>query len=813
MAKALLWPRRAAFRSGFALSMADAGMRRAIVLLALLILSGCTAPQGEPVPSTAPTMPSPTAPGPSPPPSATPSPSSATPPPPEPAPATPTPPAAATTTTVTFELEAPGHEEMELRFPVFWGPTRGQSLRMTREGDTFRASAQLPPGALIRYEYSDPALDYEHREQFARGQGVNRHLVVTPQATIRDSPYAFDNVDTARTVSLAGRVTDAATGAPVPEAFVVADGIMVGTIDGYYEVPVRDRAFDVTVFTADGSYRALTRRVDAGIADFALDAAPKVRVRVEANATTPPHHALRMFTTAAQVTPQYFFNNALTAEVHTTLPNGTLDLELREGQWVDYLYTVGNTVHSYEQRDGAWVIRGFAAKDGLVVRDDIGSFLREGTVWFNVTVPAYTGQDDVVRIARLDPRILAMHPAGDHRWTLAASGGDIQGAKYRYAKTWAGAGDELTLERVVLGFHQEDVVTEWKLQDAPSTWTSAEAVPEVKNPYRVVVTLPDWYSHAHALALPAWLRNISEQGYHGVVLNSVWGYAPLEPEPRIARSGPTFALHMPAAEVWRATRLAHDAGLVVEMEQQLVGAEALLSSERQLDETWWRAWLVQIERFNLQTARVAQEAGLDSVVLVAAQPGMSYPASFTAEYNAGMTRVIAQMREVYDGEIVAPYDEFRQGPLDYWRSADRITQVTYDLRMPADASQAQVDAWVANLLDTRYKPQSDAAGLKTTIKFGVQSTRGALAGATVPEAQGPATEQNEQVLPLGHEDQLKAYSAFFRAANDRPWLAEMNVWVYGPTDAPQTRDVDVRGKPAGALAAGWARAITAAPPS
>lgn len=797
-------------------------MRRVLALILVVTIVGCSSPEETPpaagtsiatttpapamttTPATAtPTQEEtpPPATGTTPPPTPTVTPSPVSPPPAAP-------PAVPTTANITFHVKAAGIEELDVRFPVFWGPSRRPDVHMMPSDDGFTATVELPLGALVRYEYSVPVFDFEHREQFAPNSGVDRAIVVAGPRTVEDETYVFESAAVPRPARLHGRVTDATSGEPVLEAFVVADGIIASTIDGWYDVAVRERPFLVTVFTPDGSHAAVTREALPGVMDVQLVPAAPARVRIEASASPPAHHEVRVYSTAAQTGPLMHVGNALRIEVYRTLWNGTLELDLHEGQWVDYLYTVGNTVASYEHRNGAWVIRGFAAKDGLVLRDVVGDLLQPTTTWFNVTVPEFTSPTDIITIRKFDPRILAMHRVDADSWTLAYSGEDPEGRTYRYAKTWAGVGDEETFSRTVRRGANDDVVEAWKFQDAPIP-TANYTIPAVKNQFRVPVTLPDWYGHEHALAIEPWLRDIAAQGFHGVVLNEVWGYTVLDPTPRIERAGPGFTLYMPVDEAERATALAHALGLRVALEQQLVGVERFLSEPRESNESWWRAWLVEIERFNVQNARMAQAAGIDAIVVAGAQPGLLYPASFAPEYDAGMERVIAAMREVYDGEIVAAYDEFRAGPLDHWKSADRLTQVTYDLRMPENATQAQIDAWVANVLDTRYKSQSDSAGLPMTIKFGVQSTEGAVTGRIVPESEGPATEMNE-IVPLDLEEQRMVYEAFFKAANDRPWLAEINVWVYGPTDGPQTRDVDTRAKPAGAYAAAWARAITAA---
>lgn len=779
---------------------------RAKALLLVVLLAGCSAPDAPPAegppppaipsaPPAAPPEPGPPAPTPSPPL-----------PPPTPAAPAPSaqPPSAPAMANVTFRVNA-SPERLALQFPVLWGPQKPPKA-MERVNGAFEATVALPRGALVRYGFGDPFLDHDHREQMRAGEEPYRLLVVDDDRVVEEEAYSFGPEGVARPAVLEGRVTDNATGAPLVEAWISADGVLASTVDGYYRIEVRERPFLVTAFLLDGSYRALTVSAQPGTLDLALDAARPARVRIEASGSPPPGHEVRVFSTAAQTGSLMHLGSTITTETYAVLRDGSLTLDLHEGQWVDYLYSVGSATLSYERGPNAWNVRGFAARDGLVLRDALGPFLGDVTTWFNVTVPSLTDANDTVRLVDLDARLLAMHKVNATRWTLAVSGEDVAGRAYRYARTWAAPGVEVGSARVA-NRTNDDVVEAWRYERETATPAPMPAIPAIGHAFNVSVTLPDWYGHEHAYAIRPWLADIAAQGFHAVTLNEVWGVTSIDPLPRLARTGPGFSLYMPAYDARRAAALAHELGLRVEMEQQL--GTSGLAGEREFDQTWWRALLVELERMNVENARLAQAAGIDAMGVVAAHPAMLYPAGFEREYDAGMERILGRMREVYDGELIVTYDEFRRGPLDFWARADRISQVTYDLSMPPNATQAQMDAWVADLFARRYEPQARAAGVPLTIKLGIQSTDGAASGRTVPEAVGPATPTHEAQAPVDVEEQRMLYEAFFKAANASPWLGELNVWVYGPVDAPLTRDVDTRGKPAAAYAAAWARTVSA----
>lgn len=693
---------------------------------------------------------------------------------------------------------------MELRFPIFWGPQRRPSAKMQLEGDHFTITVELPRGALVRYEYSAPFLDYDHREQVRADHEANRMIVPTGDTmTIDDDAYPFGHDGANLGARLKGRVVDDATGKPLVEPWLSVDGILTSAINGTFDIAVRDRSFLVTAFTLDGSHRAKSFMTAPGDAEIRMAPAARAHVRLEAAVQPPPGHHVRVYGTAAQFGTPYWIGNLHHTDNFRTFKGGVLELDLYDGQWVDYLYSVGNTVSSYEQKDRQWVFHSLRARDGLVVRDVVGPFLTDKTTWFNVTVPSYTGPADAVGISQLDPRFLLMHPKGDHEWTLAVSNYDTEGRAYRYYKTWIGVGDEKTLSRTAKGTAITDTVDAWKHQSGPSA-SAQVAVPPIKNPFKVWAYLPDWYSTQHALNIERVIDRAAADGLTGVVLNQVQQYSDVE-KPYVSQTSTQWSLYMPAYEAFRATKYAHEKGLEVMIATQMGGAEAFLHTGRLFPADWWASFFQENERLNIHNARLAEAAGADYLWFHAKEPGFVMDDSLHDDFNRAMRQTITLMREVYKGKIVVLYDEFHEGQ-DYWKLGDVVNQGGWSGNLSSGATQAEVDAWAANLLDARYKPHQEAAGKPMFMHVAIQSVQGALGGRAIPEHEGPQTEVNH-AEPLSMEEQLRMYEAFFKAANDRPWLSGLYVWVYGFTDAPETRDYDVAGKSAQALARAWANAI------
>ncbi|MBI2077736.1 MAG: hypothetical protein HYT80_05100, partial [Euryarchaeota archaeon] len=220
---------------------------------------------------------------------------------------------------------------------------------------------------------------------------------------------------------------------------------------------------------------------------------------------------------------------------------------------------------------------------------------------------------------------------------------------------------------------------------------------------------------------------------------------------------------------------------------------------------WWPGYLDQIERFNGHMARSAAAAGVDELEVVGKSPYFTPPADYVDDYDAKMESIVDAVRALFPGRVFAQYDEYLAGA-DWWRKADAIMQLSYNPGLDGNATQAQIDARIEEIFETKYRAQYEAAGKPLIIKLAAHAVDGAMGGREVPEADGAASERNHR-YPLDVEEQRMIYEAYYEAATKRTWVDSVFPFVHGYTVGPDLRDVDIHGKPADALTSAWAKAM------
>lgn len=714
---------------------------------------------------------------------------------------------------ISFIVDALDTDDLDIRFPAFWGAYRMDDVDMVKKGAFFEATVNLPKNSLISYEFecNCPTEDFwSNREQFRPDEEPNRMVHVTQPVVIWDKVYSWGPSDVERPIRLFGKITDKATGEPIVEAVIVGDGIITfPTGDGSYNLNIRSGEHQVIVYLLDGSYKTKSQvhefNGDKEL-NFELEKAKRAKVNIRIDASPPPYHKVRIYTTAEQTGARFLYSNRFLTENFKTIDN-EIELVLHEGQYVDYLYSVGNPAISFENKDGQHVVRHFIAKDGLIIEDKVGSFSHPNTRTLKVKVPDYTDSKDIIGIKEIHPTLLFMHPKGNNEWVLSLGGHLSPEAEYRYYKSFIGEGDERTKKRNLASFSGLDEVEAWKFQTKPLQKT-AVSVPEIKNEFEIFAYPFDYHSSNTAILMENEIGTISEKGYHGIVLSQIWGYEMLEPTPKISRFKP-MTLYAHAFELRRLSKEAHDKGLRVFLYPQLVGAESFLGEggPKTFSDQWWGTWLQEIEKFNLYNARTAQEAGIEFLMFQGRSPGMNMPDSYKQTYEKKQKEVMAKMRSIFTGKIIAQAD-LEEG-IDYWKDADIVTQKIWDhLVADKEASQEEIEIAVAKLLDTKYKPIRDKSGKPFLIdQLAYSSLDGASTGLTVPESEGANTDFHYK-YPLDLEEQRRIHEAFYKAINLRNWIVGVNLFGYGFTDTPEDREVNPRAKPAEDVATAWAKKIS-----
>lgn len=703
---------------------------------------------------------------------------------------------------ITFAVEALDADQVEISFPIFWQEQRMESVRMERKGFLFEATVSLPRNGLIRYQYFWVGKSWENREQFRAGEEPNRMVHIQGPLQIYDKIYAWESREVERPIRLFGKITDRYTGLPVVDAVIVADGTLTfPTGDGSYEVRIRAGRHQVIVYLLDGSYITESKMIDVDgntEQNFQLGTAKAVKVKIRVDADPPPYHKIRLYSSAEQTGMRFLYGNGFLTENFVTLEN-EIDLDLYEDQYVEYLYTVGNPSISFENVNGRHIARHFVATEGLVISDVVGTFRHTNTITLSVKVPDYTDRTEVIGISGLHPTLLYLHPKGNSEWTLDVGGWYDPDSEYRYYKSFPNSGDEDKQRRLGSPL---DIVESWKFQDGRVT-PSIVSVPDVKHKFDIFVYPLDYYSPSMVTVMNSLIDRTAEKGFHGIVLSQIWGYETLDP-PKLSRSKP-LTLYMSSFEVTRLTRAAHEKGLQITLFPQLVGAESLLGegNQRTFDEKWWDAWLREMGEFNMYNARTAQEAGVKYLIFQGRQPGMDMPQSYYERYDSAQKEVMARMRWVFEGKIIAPADWDPE--IGYWKDADIVSQKIWDILGVASstASQEELDLAAETLLDAYKKFYLDSGKPFLIDQLAYSSVDGAAIGIRVPEGDDPLR------YPSDLQEQRMIHEAFYKAINEREWIIGANLFGYGFTDAPLDREVGIRAKPAEDIASVWAKKISA----
>lgn len=705
---------------------------------------------------------------------------------------------------ITFRANVTGVENVRVIFPVFRDEQRMPPVPMEKKGEFFETTVKLPKNGLIRYEYEILGQSYAGFERISEEFPVWRMVHVTGPLTLTDDVYLWPQ-ETERSITVHGSITDKDTGSPVLDAVVMADGVVVWEKgDGSYEISLRPGRHQFIVYTLDGRYKTQSQFINVSgdtELDFVMERANPVKVRINIDAELPPYHKLRIYSNSEQTGHRRLAGNWFETSTFLEVDGNSVELDLYENQYFEYVYTIGNLNFGNEQGDETTHrIRYFVAKDGLVVNDIVGRLGNDGDIQLNVITPEFTDYWDWIGVYVDGADAIYMHRKENNEWTLKVFPKIYlsMNAWYTYYRNAQPIIQEAPTNRKIISREMNDVIEAWQFQSSALPQQSF-SVPEIEHKFDIFPFLPDLYAPDIDQLLEPQITRAAEKGFPGVVLSQIWGFPNFPKYPTLTR-----ALYASLANLERVTSHAKGEGLKVALYPQLVGhymaiddIDVPIESGDPSDE-WLENHVDDLERFNLYNAHTAQTTGIDYLLV---QPSIA-PMSDTyrKRYNERMKEIIAKMRDLYTGKILAEIEgEEVDHPVDYWRDADIVSarvQEVYDF-IDFDTSQEEADRLMAEYLDDKYEWAHQLSGKPFIMQ---QFTVGPLEGFI----DNPTVEQAE-----AHWDrQKKIHEAIFKAANERDWISGIWLFAYNFSDMPEKIDANIRGKPAEELAATWARSIS-----
>ncbi len=605
---------------------------------------------------------------------------------------------------------------------------------------TFEATIPLEEGSYVRYAYDrwneHIWLQWKStREAAPNNLSIDSRLLFVDRrmSVIEDVVASWvDLPSSSPTGVLKGRVIDAQTGKPLFDTNVTAGGVHVATdYAGYFEFPPLPCGKQrVLVYRTLGDYKFVQKEVfirenEVTVLNIEMVPAQPVDVTFEVAlpSDTPQDAEIRIFGNAFQLGARIdggLLNSPAMPTMNAPVMqrNGnkaTLTLKLFNGMHIQYQYCISALQWGSERDEqGRMVYRNLTVTSRTShMEDKVARWggPAQSRVSIYVTVPEST-PNNVPIVFNFGP-LYWMTKVDTRRWVFHLYGNPGSHITYQYVLGGEMHGYETGKPRrsIVFGTQDrviKDVVSSWEYiptdwEDADTYYTVFRAPPKRKTPpdfLRGFYPLDYWEQDFEKL-LPSTLDRIQAHNGTWVAISNIWSYETAFPTPTVS-SRPLLA-HCPMAQrevILEQIREAHTRGLRVLLVPQFnmeltPGATVSTVCPGHPDE-WWDEWIRAAEKFWLWNAKLAQEAGVEALLL----PGHCFHVFPTRHhfsspvaaqiFDRAIQELIQKVRSIYAGHILIG---FAGTDFDFPKLADWIGITTYATGRPNLPRSASSEEW------------------------------------------------------------------------------------------------------------------------
>lgn len=773
---------------------------------------------------------------------------------------------------VNFQVEVPGSTPLDDKIylsildEVTGLALNAQRHEMQPEGDfVYSTSLPLPVGAVVKYRYSrqgellfdehtSNSMPVRYRLYYVTGPGIVQDVVSTW------SDMKFAGV----TGRISGHVLDFSTGLPVPGLLVTAGGSQTSTdSSGSFLVEgLPPGTHNLVVYAHDGKFRtfqqgAVVAPSSTTPATIEVDSASLIKVQffVTLPADTLAGIPVRLAGNLLQL-GNTFFDLAGGMSVHASrmpilhpLPDGryTIELQLPEGAYVEYKYTLGDGFWNAEHdRNGRFRLRNFIVphQDAIVVDqvENWGASAADGSVLFELAIPENTPAGDYISI-QFNPfgwtEPLPMWPLGSYRWVYILYSPINEGQKlyYRYCRNdqCGGADDIRTSGIDAQGRSIEIIAGRQTIQDRVEKWIwwSGELETPVADSRQVSprdetfltgFEFDAYYHPSYPKHAPGVLKKLSMTGAGWSIITSSWTYTRISPPVLEPVDG-----HDP---FWEDSigfiEQAHQAGLNVALyptpDFRMSAEDWWMEASR--DFAWWLVWFERYRSFLLNHADLAASADAQGIILGGewiqpALPGGKLkdgsPSGVPADAAERWRSIISEIRQHFSGEIFWAVEANPNGLIlpPFIDTVDRLYLLwSVPLAESPNPDLTSSTKRAANYMEQEIFPLELTLSKPVIIAVGYPSADGALNGCVKTVAGSDSSECikfSELSRPrpeiagvtVDLAEQKQAYEAVLLAINERPWIDGLvSRGFYLPAEL-QDYSISVHGKPAQDLLAIW----------
>lgn len=725
-----------------------------------------------------------------------------------------------------------------------------------RDALNYTAALPLAPGSVLKYRYARLGpnqteeitahnLPVRYRMYYVAGAAETTDLI----AGWADRPFA------GKTGDIQGAISNAQTGAPIPNLLVSAGGLQSLTDSAgrfnLHGLPVGTHT--VVVYALDGGYapfqqgasvaEGLSTPVEARLTPAAL---VPVSFTVHVPENTQPGAPVRIAGNLLQLGNTFADLRGGLSLLADRMPimkyaaEGVYNyiIYLPVGADVRYKYTLGDGYWNAERTaDGDFHVRQFIVPPGgAYIEERVASWQSgpSAPISFEVTVPPDTPAGEIVYIqfnsyGWSEP--IPMWSARDNVWKYKLYGPlNFKTLHYRYCRNGqCGAADDAatpgdsaagyTVETALFPQDIRDTVTRWAWMGAgPATLVGSGVLPR---PGGFMAGI-EFQSNFH----PNWIASISQAmqnvqalGANWVILTPTWTFDSANPI--------LFGTHPGLDPLWS------DAAIMITQGRALglnVGVfprprfapsltDAPDSSGAAFwrlaarDQLWWQMWFEAYRAFAVHHADLAAQNGAQALILGGEWLGPALPngtladgspSGVPADAEARWLSILNEVRARFRGQVLwaIPYTVPNLVTPAFLTQTDGVyLMISGHLSQNLLPSKQELESAAASLLDNSVAPLQSLLGKPVYLAFAYPSVNGGAANC-LPSSAAPCldwTALNQPApdraeLTLNLQLQADIYETLLAAVNTRPWVSGVVSRGYYPPTLLQDKSASVHGK-------------------
>jgi hypothetical protein len=677
-----------------------------------------------------------------------------------------------------------------------------------RDNTHFSVKLPINIGTVLKYRYSRssalPIMEVSPDNKSIR----YRMLVVNAPMTVYDVVSAWEDYPyQGGTGKITGSVLDIITNSPIPNIMVSAGGLNSFTSsDGSFSIiGLPPGTHNLVAYAMDGSYMPFQQgaTIESGLTTPAeIRVLPGQAVNITFLLKAPQEYdglPVRLAGSISQLGNTFGDLSGGVSTIAGRMPilagledgRRYVTISVSAGTYIEYKYTLGDGFWNSELDDqGKFKLRGLVVPEvDTILQDEVSTWESKDKepIKFEVEVPANTPQSDRVSIqfnpfGWMEP--ITMWQGSDNHWKFIVYNplNLTSNFTYRYCRNeQCGMADdsgtpgfENSGRKLPSGVNQvQDTIISWQsLGDNDATMLNDPVVPYDQSYFTGIELSPDYH--------PSWqpyystaISDVMQSGANTILLRPSWACQSPDIPKFDLYPGKNATWQENYEMVWQAKQHGLNVVLYPGIKFDIPLSDWWLTTPH--TDTWWRGWFTEYKRFIIHFADLAQQSGVDKLIMggewiLPSLPGGKLPdgsdSMVPIDSIVFWTDILSTVRAHYSGNLIweMNYPASINNPPPFLSNFDSF-YVTFNGSITSSPTPTvtELQDGFAGIIDTSVYPLIQLYG--KPIYIGVEYP------SAVGSASGCLASMSTSCGDIDTNIQTELYRAALTVVNYRDWLS------------------------------------------